>query len=377
MGSYYDYWVSGMNLYPVSTKEDNAELSRRYQQGDMDALNELLMRNKRLIYSLAIRFTKNKSLLEELFQVGDNALEKSARFYDETRGTVFTTLAVVSIRKEMLKVLAYNNSGFSLPKEMYSKIIWYRRLIDEKREQEEIREILGVDLETFKIIANASRSTISLNQPLLTCEDEVTLEQTLSDEVNIEDTVDSFNFQVIRVCLKNILSPYEYFVFYYRYLSSKRYTDAEIGEMLKVKKQTINYCDMKVREKVKALIKSGDFYDLYLQYSDCKDNTLPLNIDEIVSYLFVRDFISQEEQILYEMYLFRETELPMSAYAEYIRVSEQEARELLKSAREAIDYITSQLKDEYEEFKEDILKKYKSKIFEKRILWKPINTKKI
>jgi RNA polymerase sporulation-specific sigma factor len=87
------------------TKGATALLIKRAQDGEAEALDELVNENTGLVRSVAIRFTGRGVEYEDLCQIGHIGMIRAIRNFDLTRGTAFSTYAVPLIVGEIKRFL--------------------------------------------------------------------------------------------------------------------------------------------------------------------------------------------------------------------------------------------------------------------------------
>lgn len=78
----------------VLTEDEKDELLRRCRQGDMQAREEMISGNLRLVLSVIQRFTNRGENLEDLFQVGCIGLIKAIDNFDVGQNVCFSTYGV-------------------------------------------------------------------------------------------------------------------------------------------------------------------------------------------------------------------------------------------------------------------------------------------
>ena len=85
--------------------KENYALIERAQEGDEEAMTELLTRNAGLVRSIALRHTGRGTDLEDLESLGNMGLIKAVRSFDRARGCAFSTYAVPLIFGEIRRFL--------------------------------------------------------------------------------------------------------------------------------------------------------------------------------------------------------------------------------------------------------------------------------
>ena len=88
-------------LYPL-TLEQETECLQKMKNGDLEARNELILRNMRLVAHVAKKYQSREEELEDLISIGTIGLIKAVSTYDETFGSRLATYAVRCIDNELL-----------------------------------------------------------------------------------------------------------------------------------------------------------------------------------------------------------------------------------------------------------------------------------
>lgn len=106
----YKVEICGVNTakLPLLTNEEKEELFRRILDGDMEAREQYIKGNLRLVLSVIQRFSGSSENIDDLFQIGCIGLIKAIDNFDITQNVRFSTYAVPTIlscrgtRKEYL-----------------------------------------------------------------------------------------------------------------------------------------------------------------------------------------------------------------------------------------------------------------------------------
>lgn len=104
--------ICGVNTskLKVLKSEETMELLRRTKEGDMEARDELIRGNLRLVLSVIQRFTGRGENADDLFQVGCVGLIKAIENFDTSQPVRFSTYGVPMIAGEVRRYLRDNRS---------------------------------------------------------------------------------------------------------------------------------------------------------------------------------------------------------------------------------------------------------------------------
>lgn len=156
--------------YPLDSDLLQAEevkaLVRRYQQtNDPEALERIVAAHWRLIHKAAMRYVHvaGSLTLEDLKQHGVIGLMRAARKFDETRGTVFSTVATWWVRQEIHRAVQDFSGTIRVSVPAQDR---HNRLKREAGSEEAYERLVGMmsaaKQKTTRLAAQASM-TISLN----------------------------------------------------------------------------------------------------------------------------------------------------------------------------------------------------------------------
>jgi RNA polymerase primary sigma factor len=127
------------------TAADEVRLARRIEQGDMAAKDEMIVRNLRLVHSLAARYRGGGVPIEDLVQEGTLGLMRAVERFDHRRGLKFSTYAVWWIRRSLSDAVG-DARAIRIPPAAQ------RQLAATRRAEAELRQTGGSDM-TYAAIA--------------------------------------------------------------------------------------------------------------------------------------------------------------------------------------------------------------------------------
>jgi len=166
--------ICGVNTakLPTLTHEEKCKLFERIQQGDMQAREEFIRGNLRLVLRVIQRFYNRGENADDLFQVGCIGLIKSIDNFDVTQNVRFSTYAVPMIIGEIRRYLRDNSPmrvSRSLRDTAYKALQAREALTRQKGQEptvEEIAKELDLPKEDVVFALDAIQDPISLYEPV-------------------------------------------------------------------------------------------------------------------------------------------------------------------------------------------------------------------
>lgn len=156
------------------TPEQEAILSRKIKEGDVDALDKLVNANLRFVVSVAKQYQHQGLPLSDLINEGNLGLIKAAQRFDETKGFKFISYAVWWIRQSILQSLLEQSRLVRLPLNKignYSKVNKAMLQFEQENEREpqvaEIANMLEISEKDVSALLNeGSRKHMSTDAPM-------------------------------------------------------------------------------------------------------------------------------------------------------------------------------------------------------------------
>lgn len=87
--------------------EQEIECLQKMKNGDLEARNELILRNMRLVAHVAKKYQSREDELEDLISIGTIGLIKAISTYKEEYGSRLATYAVRCIDKAILSQIGF------------------------------------------------------------------------------------------------------------------------------------------------------------------------------------------------------------------------------------------------------------------------------
>lgn len=168
--------ICGVNTsrLPILTNDEKEVLFERIKQGDMEAREQYIKGNLRLVLSVIKRFSSSSENPDDLFQIGCIGLIKAIDNFDTTLNVKFSTYAVPMIIGEIRRYLRDNNSirvSRSLRDTAYKAINAKENYIKQNLKEPTINEIaseIGIEKEEIVYALDAIQSPVSLYEPVYT-----------------------------------------------------------------------------------------------------------------------------------------------------------------------------------------------------------------
>ena len=181
--------MSAINLISA---EKELELAEKIAHGDIEARNELVSANLRLVVSLAKRYQGCGMSLQDLIQEGNLGLMKAAEKFDASKGFRFSTYAAWWINQTIGRALADQSKAIRVPVHMTENINKLRRLsrdltvtLGHEPTNEDLAEAMKVSIDDIKTYKSYMTDVTSLDIQVGDDDDGTTIASFIEDENNI------------------------------------------------------------------------------------------------------------------------------------------------------------------------------------------------
>ena len=166
-------WLQSVAGHRLLTREEEVELAKRIEAGDMEARDELVQANLRLVISIAVRYQGHNVPLEDLIQEGNIGLIKAANKFDYRKGFKFSTYAIWWIKQSIRRTLDNFARSIRLPAYIVAKMnkfdATYATLCQELQREPtraEVAKALDLTVRQVEEILIFNAGTISMDLPL-------------------------------------------------------------------------------------------------------------------------------------------------------------------------------------------------------------------
>jgi RNA polymerase primary sigma factor len=166
-------FLNEVRRHPLLTAEDEVRLSKRVEQGDKEAKDQMINSNLRLVVSLAKKYQGNDLPLLDLIQEGILGLIRAVEKFDWRRGYKFSTYATFWIRQAIQRGIANKARTIRIPVHIGQR---ERKVARVERElhnrlgrvptDEEVAKEAEISVDDIEEIRDAARAVTSLDRPI-------------------------------------------------------------------------------------------------------------------------------------------------------------------------------------------------------------------
>ncbi len=236
--------ICGVNTakLPLLKQQEKEALFVRIKDGDIEAREEFIKGNLRLVLSVIKRFSSSNENVDDLFQIGCIGLMKAIDNFDCSLQVKFSTYAVPMILGEIKRFLRDNSSirVSRSVKDMAYKAIYTKENMMKKSMREptiaEVAQEIGVSKEEVVYALDAIQNPMSLYDPVYSDgEDTLYVMDQISDKKNKEETwVEHLS---LSEALKQ-LNMREYEIIMLRFFEGK--TQMEVAKMIGISQAQVS-----------------------------------------------------------------------------------------------------------------------------------------
>ena len=183
-------YLHNIGRVALLTRQDEVRLAKRVEANDMQAKNDLIEANLRLVVSVAKRYQGRGLTLLDLIQEGNMGLIRAVEKFDWRRGFKFSTYATWWIRQSMTRALADQSRTIRIPVHMVermNKVARARRELSQRLERdptpEEIAVLVEMPQAKVEELLKLGQEPVSLEAPIGSGDEPAQLADFIEDEV--------------------------------------------------------------------------------------------------------------------------------------------------------------------------------------------------
>jgi RNA polymerase primary sigma factor len=211
-GDTLQLFLRDIRHHPLLSADEEVELAKRIEKGDLGAKERMVNSNLRLVVSLAKKYQGHELSLLDLIQEGILGLIRAAEKFDWRKGYKFSTYATFWIRQAIQRGLANQGRTIRIPVHIGQR---ERKIARMERElalnlerpptDEEIAAAADITLRELEETRDAARTVTSLDRPIGEHEDSAFGDLLASDEPEPSDVAEiALREEAVRRALDNL-----------------------------------------------------------------------------------------------------------------------------------------------------------------------------
>ncbi len=356
--------------HTVLSKEEVIELCIKQQNGSIEARNELVSHNIRLVISIAKKYAGRGIDLIDLVQEGSIGLMKAVEKFDYTKGYNFSTYATWWIRQSILRAISNNARTIRIPVHLVERLKDFNRqrsILEQEAGRDltskELSKLLGIKESTvIEFMGLNNMDPVSLND-LIGPEQEGELGDFIPSDINIEESVinDSLSSTISKVLIEAGLTERERFVIINRFNNEAPKTLEQVASLLNITRERVR----QIENRSLIKLRNSRAISMLIPYIENSDNELvkKFNTSEFeIKQNFLDYFDSDIFSILYQINRLMpdQKDIIQKYYALPTYTKLRGDMKDLKSLIKIVNYLKSVLKQSiFGESKENLMEYFK------------------
>lgn len=252
-------YLKDIRKHNILTKEEEQELLKKAQDGDVEAKQKLILSNLRLVVNIAKKYTNKGLGFIDLISEGNFGLIHAIDKFDSEKGYRFSTYAVWWIKQAVTKAIISKGREIRIPSYKHDILNKINKFIMNYITSNSSYPSIDV------ISEGTGLSEKKVQKVMLEFQDMLSLNAAIGDDIYLEDTIsqdeeESLENKVLDQLAKeeigkilNQLKPREREILTLRYglAGGKIHTLEEVGQQFDITRERVRQIEKKTLEKLR------------------------------------------------------------------------------------------------------------------------------
>ncbi len=256
-------YLREISNYPQLSQDEETELAKRIESGDLEAKQELIRANLKLVVAIARKSIHMSSLpMIDLIQEGNVGLMVAAEKYNYKFGYRFSTYATWWVKQAMFKAISEQSHCMKIPvyiQETLSKFSKVKTMMEQEVndvvKNEDVAKKINIAPDKIEMFLSAYTKTISIENGFERGDGkELNVADILADNSSLISV--NLEYQSLKDDIRNVISTLkereqEVVKMRYGLDDNEKRTLEEIGNIYGVTKECIRQTELRALKKMK------------------------------------------------------------------------------------------------------------------------------